>query len=100
MLRYIFTTGLAATALLAIQYPKNSHIANATAVIYGLLGPWFIRDQIKNLMQEKAQISFQKDIISSKPNVTETADNYLKNAFKDFEKTKSGPDKSEEKSES
>jgi hypothetical protein len=88
MLRYIFTTALTATALLAIQYPENSYIPNATAIFYGLLGPWFIRDQIKSLIKEKMQMSFKKEIISTKPNVSETADEYLKGVFKEFENSK------------
>lgn len=86
MLRYSFVTGLATTALLAIQYPDESYIANAMAIFYGILGPWTVRDQIMASIRGRANLSVEKNIIDSKPDIKETADIFLQEAIENFNK--------------
>ena len=77
---YAAITALGSTAILAIQYPSSSYIAIGSAIFYGLLGPWAVREQIAKIMREKAVTTVSEGITQ----LTENAKKEIKGKVIDY----------------
>lgn len=89
---YAAITALGSAAILAIQYPSPSYIAIASAIFYGLLGPWAVREQIAKIMREKAVTTVSEGITqfteNSKKEIKEEVIDYLSRGIKEMTEQK------------
>lgn len=74
---FVILVGILSAALLALQYPDESIVANIYAIFYGMLGPNTIKDTFSKMIRTKSMGTSLRSISDLRNNVERDAQQFL-----------------------